>query len=290
MPLPPHRPGNRPEERIAVVTGTSSGFGLLTAVTLSKRGFRVVAAMRDLSRAGDLRSKAGLEGVSERIVYERLDVTDLQAIPRVVAGVLAAYGRIDVLVNNAGFAVGGFVEEVPMDDWRLQMETNFFGLVALTKAVLPAMREQGSGLIVNIGSVSGRIGFPGYAPYAASKFAVAGFSESLRHEMSPYGVRVALIEPGAYRTPIWRKGLEHIRSSAGSPYDEKLQAVLRYSRRAADQAPDPQEVAELVGRIAVSDSGGFRFPVGRGSRLLLWGKALLPWNWLERLIARALSR
>lgn len=191
-------------------------------------------------------------------------------------------------MNNAGFAVGGFVEEVSMETWRRQMETNFFGLIAVTKAVLPFMRAQRSGLIINVSSVSGLTGFPGYAPYAASKFAVEGFSESLRQEMLSYGVRVVLVEPGSFRTPIWGKGIAGIHSPEGSPYRARLEEVLRYSRRSAETAPDPQEVADLIARITAKRAPRLRYPVGKGSRVLMIGKALIPWKVLEGIISKSL--
>ncbi|MBB3109691.1 NAD(P)-dependent dehydrogenase (short-subunit alcohol dehydrogenase family) [Paenibacillus phyllosphaerae] len=274
------------KERVAFITGTSSGFGMLTAIELAKQQYRVIATMRDPRKAAELLERAERTGVAERIVILALDVTEPLSIARAVSETLDKYGRIDLLVNNAGFAVGGFVEEVAMDDWRRQMETNFFGLVAMTQAVIPVMRKQSSGIIINIGSVSGRIGFPGYAPYAASKFAVEGFSESLRHELGPLGIHVALVEPGAYRTPIWDKGLEQIRSSGNSPYVRRLEAIMRYARRTSETAPDPQQVADLIGRIARARSPRLRYPIGRGSTLALWGKALLPWKWFERVIER----
>ena len=199
---------------------------------------------------GELSNRAEEAGVTERIHYLQLDVTDSESVISAVDTVFEQYGHIDVLVNNAGFAVGGFIEEVPMEEWRRQMETNLFGLISVTRAVLPVMREQKRGLIVNLSSVSGLSGFPGYAPYAASKFAVEGFTESLRHEMSSFGIRVVLVEPGAYRTPIWNKGLGEIHQNESSPYKHKLDAVLRYSKHASETAPDPQEVADLIGRIA----------------------------------------
>ncbi|ULO05572.1 SDR family oxidoreductase [Paenibacillus sp. 19GGS1-52] len=277
------------QDSIALITGTSSGFGLLTAVTLAGKGFIVVATMRDLSRKAELERQAAEAGVLDRIHVMTLDVTVGASIEAAVAAIHDTFGRIDVLVNNAGFAVGGFVEEVSMEDWRQQLDTNFFGLVAVTKAVLPAMRKQGSGIIINVGSVSGLSGFPGFAPYAASKFAVEGFSESLRHELSPFGIKVVLIEPGSYRTPIWGKGIDHISTSEESPYAEHLAAVLKYSRHAAETAPDPQQVADLIGRITSMRAPRLRYPIGKGSRLLILGKTLLPWKWLERLIAKGLT-
>ncbi|WP_445739054.1 SDR family oxidoreductase [Paenibacillus sp. FSL K6-4396] len=274
---------------VALITGTSSGFGMLTAITLAKQGYLVVATMRDLSRRGELVRLAGEAGITERLVYEQLDVTDSESVQTAITKVVLEYGRIDMLVNNAGFAVGGFIEEVSMEDWRRQMDTNLFGLIAVTRAVLPVMREQKQGLIVNLSSVSGLSGFPGYAPYAASKFAVEGFTESLRHEMSSFGVRVVLVEPGAYRTPIWNKGLGEIHRSENSPYKHKLDTVLRYSKHASETAPDPQEVADLIGRIARMRAPRLRYALGKGSRVLIIGKLFLPWKWLEWIIARGLK-
>ncbi|PAD31748.1 SDR family oxidoreductase [Paenibacillus sp. 7523-1] len=274
---------------VALITGTSSGFGMLTAITLAKQGYRVAATMRDLSRNEQLVQLAEQAGIADRLHYMCLDVTDSDSVQAAVAAVLQMYGRIDMLVNNAGFAIGGFIEEVTMDDWRRQMETNLFGLIAVTRAVLPVMREQKRGLIINLSSVSGLSGFPGYAPYAASKFAVEGFTESLRHEMASFGVRVVLVEPGAYRTPIWNKGLGEIHRDDNSPYKEKLDAVLRYSAHAGQTAPDPQEVADLIARIARMRAPRLRYALGKGSRVLIVGKTLLPWKWLEWIIARALK-
>jgi NAD(P)-dependent dehydrogenase (short-subunit alcohol dehydrogenase family) len=275
-------------DRVALITGTSSGFGLLTALKLAGQGYKVIATMRDLSRKGELEQQAQQAGLLKQLHLMTLDVTDSDSIEAVISSISETFGRIDILVNNAGFAIGGFIEEITMEEWRQQMETNFFGLVAVTRAVLPIMREQGSGTIINIGSVSGLSGFPGYAPYAASKFAVEGFSESLRHEMSPYGIRVVLIEPGSFRTSIWGKGIEHIRQNEGSPYKERLDAVLRYSKRTAETAPDPSQVADLIGRITEMRAPRLRYPIGKGTRILILGKTLLPWKWLERIIAKEL--
>lgn len=276
------------QDPTALITGTSSGFGLLTAITLARRGYKVIATMRDLSRKGELVRQAEQAGVLERIHLMTLDVTEESSVNSAVRTVIDLFGRVDVLVNNAGFAVGGFVEEVSMEEWRRQMETNFFGLIAVTKAVLPLMRAQREGLIINVSSVSGLTGFPGYAPYAASKFAVEGFSESLRQEMRSFGIRVVLVEPGSFRTPIWEKGIAGIHSSEGSPYQTRLDEVLRYSRRSAETAPDPREVAELIGRITAKRAPKLRYPVGKGSRLLTLGKILLPWKLLESIVAGSL--
>jgi NAD(P)-dependent dehydrogenase (short-subunit alcohol dehydrogenase family) len=276
--------------KTALVTGASSGFGLLASVALAKSGFRVIAAMRDPDRRAPLLKEAEQAGVVGQIDILKLDVTQHEQIAEAVAQVIGTYGKIDVLINNAGFAAGGFVEEVPLTEWYELMETNFFGLVAVTKAVLPHMRERRSGTIINVSSVSGRIGFPGYGPYAASKFAVEGFSETLRLEMLPHGVHVALVEPGAFKTNIWEKGFARLRFDPSSPYRDMMEAVLAYSRKTAETAADPLEVAETIVRIAQAEEPPFRHMAGRGVRLTMLMKQLLPWRWLERAILRQLRR
>lgn len=203
-----------------------------------------------------------------------------------VQEIIEKHGRIDVLVNNAGMAIGGFTEEVALEDWKQVMETNFYSVVALTREVLPHMRAARSGKIINVSSVSGRFGFPGYGAYAASKFAVEGFSESLRFEMLPYGVYVSLVEPGAYATAIWDKGFTYAAKNEkeDSPYREAYGRIKAYSKQALKQAGDPEEVAKLVANIAQSRYPKLRYIIGKGAYMTVWGKALLPWKWLERIV------
>ncbi|WP_374016342.1 SDR family oxidoreductase [Paenibacillus thiaminolyticus] len=273
---------------VAFVTGASSGFGMLASVKLAEQGYRVIATMRATSRPEALTELAAARGVESRLVVRRADVTDAASIQAAVAYALGTYGRIDLLVNNAGYAQGGYVEEVTMEQWRAQFETNVFGAIAAAKAVLPHMRDQGRGTIINIGSISGRIAFPGYAPYAASKFAIEGFSESLRLEMKPYGVHVVLIEPGSYPTNIWEKGFASIALDDASPYRNCLERILRFSRQSASSKADPWEVANLIARIAADKRPRFRYPIGSGTRLLLAAKTLLPWTLIEKLVLRLL--
>ncbi|GIP35761.1 SDR family oxidoreductase [Paenibacillus sp. J2TS4] len=275
---------------VALVTGSSSGFGMHICIALAKQGYTVMATMRNTGRGTALLQMAQQEGaeVASAIQLRQLDVTDAQLIDDVVEQTVQEYGHIDLLVNNAGYACGGYAEEVPLEEWREQFETNFFGLVSVTKAVIPYMRERRQGTIVNMSSISGLFGLPGYAPYAASKFAVEGFSEALRLELLPFGVHVVLIEPGAYNTAIWQKGFDTITIRSGSPYREWMEAVLRFSRRAADTAPGPEHVAEMVAKIARTSRPGLRYPTGRGSLLLRAGRRILPWRWLEKLVLRIL--
>ncbi|ALF10848.1 oxidoreductase [Parageobacillus thermoglucosidasius] len=276
------------KQPVAFVTGASSGFGLLTSVALAGEGYRVLASMRNLTNKGQLEAAAKEAVVADRIEIVQLDVTDFSAAETVIQDVIRRYGQIDLLVNNAGYAAGGFTEEVAIEEWQRQFETNFFGLVAVTKAVLPSMRERRSGKIVNISSISGRIGFPSMGPYVASKFAVEGFSESLRLEMLPYGVHVVLIEPGSYKTDIWSKGLGAVTIHPNSPYVKEMKAILKYVNKIADAAPAPDEVIRQIVQVAKSPSPKLRYPVGKGVKLGIILKNILPWKWWERIVTKRL--
>lgn len=276
------------KQPVAFVTGASSGFGLLTSMALAGEGYRVLASMRNLKNRGRLEAAAKEAGVTDRIEIIQLDVTDFSTVETVIQDVIRRYGRIDMLVNNAGYAAGGFTEELAIEEWRRQFETNFFGLVAVTKAVLPSMRERRSGKIVNISSISGRIGFPSMGPYVASKFAVEGFSESLRLEMMPYGVHVVLIEPGSYKTDIWSKGLGAVTIHPNSPYVKEMEAILKYVNQIADTAPAPDEVIRQIVQVAKSPSPKLRYPVGKGVKLGIVLKNMLSWKWWERMVAKRL--
>src|SRR5271157_3317467 len=195
------------EERNAVVTGSSSGIGLLTAVELALNGYGVVATMRNLGSSGKLEEAAQKAGVRDRVEVRRLDITEFESLPVAVEEIVRSHGRIDVLVNNAGFSMAGFAEDMTLAELRRQMETNFFGNVAMSKAVLPVMRKQRSGHIIQIASIVGRMAAPLVSSYAASKFALEGWSEALRIEVHSLGIRVVLVEPGDYETDIWERNL-----------------------------------------------------------------------------------
>ncbi len=275
-------------KRVVFITGASSGFGFATSLRLAQEGYRVAASMRDLRNGAPLLDAAERQGVAGRIECVRLDVTDPESVHQAVGGVVEKYGTIDVLINNAGYAQGGFVEELDLEAWKRQFETNFFGMVTVTRSVLPVMRTNRRGIIVNISSISGRVGFPGMGPYVASKFAVEGFSESLRLEMLPYGVYTVLIEPGAYKTNIWSKGLNAFEVKRDSPYYEQALSMIRSVETVAEHAGDPAEVAETIARAIQARRPKLRYPVGGGVKAGLLAKALLPWKWLELVMEKRL--
>lgn len=275
--------------KIAVITGASSGIGLLTAVELARSGFQVVATMRELNRRTGLEQAAGLAGVSPYMDIRRLDITDFDLIPSLLESVVRDYGRVDALVNNAGFAVAGFAEDLTLGEIRSQFETNFFGHVAMTKAVLPIMRQQRSGHIIMVSSVSGLHAAPTISSYSASKFALEGWSEALRMEVSRLGIKVVLVEPGSFQTDIWTRNayIGHKVLDGSSPNRERGQKMR--DRIQSIPKRDPIIVAKAIAQIARDPSPRLRYLIGNDARTQLWLKRVLPWKWHERLVARALK-
>ena len=284
----------RRPERIAtaLVTGAGGGLGLETAVLLAAAGFRVAAGLRDVSRSDALLERARQAGVAERIMPLQMDVTDAGQIRAAVEAAESAFGGIGTLVNNAGFAAGGYTEAIPAEVWRRQFDVNLFGAVETVRAVLPGMRRRGSGLIVQVGSVSGRIGMPGFAAYNASKFALAGWSEALRHELRPLGIGVVLVEFGSYRTGIWNKGLTDLPEDTPADYLPQYRRMLDLARHSTERAPDPRLAAEHIVRIVRGRGRPRRFqhPAGAGVRLGFAARALLPWTLWEWALGLVMDR
>jgi NAD(P)-dependent dehydrogenase (short-subunit alcohol dehydrogenase family) len=247
----------------ALVTGSSSGFGLLTCVALAQRGFKVWASMREPGRAGLLREALEASGFgSARVEIVGLDVTDAKQTDAVVERILDCDGAVDVLVNNAGTMLTGFAEDVGDAALREQFETNFFGVVRLTRALLPAMRERRYGKVINVSSVSGRRALPDHSAYCASKFAVEGWSESLRYEMIPYNVFVSLVEPGMFpSTGIFDRGTAEPKGSVHAKSRAALGAATAKMQKWLARA-DPRDVAEVVAGIALAEAPRLRYPVG----------------------------
>ncbi|MFG6494839.1 oxidoreductase [Fictibacillus sp. UD] len=277
------------KRKTAIVTGTSSGFGMLCAVELAKAGFDVVSTMRNLDRAENLLKLADVHNVADQIHLHPLDVTSAESVSTFTA-YIKKFHSIYVLVNNAGFALGGFAEELTVDEYRLQFETNVFGVIAVTQAVLPIMRKNRRGRIINMSSISGKFGFPGLSPYTASKHALEGYSESLRLELMPFGIDVVLVEPGSYQTNIW-SSIDNMTINSESPYHFYMEALLEDIETGKGSHGDPLDVAKLVTRIATSSkTPKLRYTIGKGVRLSLFLKVILPWKWLEKVILKKLLK
>jgi NAD(P)-dependent dehydrogenase (short-subunit alcohol dehydrogenase family) len=275
-------------DKIALITGSSSGFGLLTSIELAKAGFRVVATMRDLGRRERLDQAAAAAGVAAQLDVRTLDVTNFISLPAFVDGVVRDYGRLDVLVNNAGFAVAGFAEDIKLDELRYQFETNFFGAVAMTKAALPTMRRQHSGHIIMVSSIAGLSGSVTVSSYSASKHALEGWSESLRLEINSLGIKVVLVEPGAFQTDIWTRAV--MGEQATKETSPNIQRSLRMRDRVqALPKRDPIEVARLIASIAQDPNPKLRYLVGSDAKMQLAFKRILPWKWWEKMVANFLK-
>jgi NAD(P)-dependent dehydrogenase (short-subunit alcohol dehydrogenase family) len=277
-------------QKVAVVTGSSSGIGMLTALELARNGFRVVATMRNLGKRGQLDRLASEGGIQQNIDVRRFDVTDFLAIQPTMDAVVRDHGRIDVLVNNAGFALGGFAEDVELGELREQMETNFFAHTQVTRAVLPTMRQQRSGHIIMISSISGQCAQAGVSSYSASKWALEGWSESLRIECLPLGIHVVLVEPGAFKTDVWDTNVHVAQKAFGgeSPNRERARRFREYVQKKVVKR-DPQQVATLIARIVQDKNPQLRYLAGPDAHVQRWLKRVLPWKLYEKLIIREIG-
>src|SRR5438105_15164969 len=273
-------------DKVALVTGSSSGIGLLTAIELANNGFKVIASMRDLGRRDRLDQAASAAGVSDKLDVQRLDVSESAAMPALAEKLVRDYGRLDVLVNNAGFAVAGFAEDVKLDELRQQFETNFFGHVALTKAVLPTMRQQRSGHIIMVSSISGLHGAFSISSYSASKFALEGWTESLRMELNSLGIKVVLVEPGSYETDIWTRNARIAQKMLDGTSPNRERGQKMRDRVQAIPKRYPMIAARAIARIAQDPNPRLRYIIGPDAHIQLWLKRMLPWKWHEKLVAR----
>lgn len=239
------------------ITGASSGFGLAFARQALERGDRVVATARNPARLAALAALA-----PERVLVHKLDVTRPEDATLAATAGVERFGRIDVLVNNAGYGIVGAVEETPEAELRAQMETNFFGAVAVTKAVLPHMRAQRAGAIVNISSLGGQLSFGGFSAYSASKFALEGLSEALAQEVAPFGIKVLIVEPGAFRTEFAAAdALKHM------PVMDAYRDIVGATRDFAHgmdgtQAGDPAKAARAVVAALEAERTPLRLQLG----------------------------
>jgi NAD(P)-dependent dehydrogenase (short-subunit alcohol dehydrogenase family) len=246
--------------------------------------------MRNLGKRGQLDKQAANGGIARNIDVRQLDVTDFPSIQPTIDAIVRDYGRIDVAVNNAGFALGGFAEDVDLSELREQLETNFFAHTQVTRAVLPVMRQQRSGQIIMISSISGLCGAVGVSSYSASKFALEGWSEALRMECLPLGIHVVLVEPGAFKTDVWDTNV-HIAQKAFSGESPNRDRARRFSEYVQKQIVkrDPQQVATLIARIVQEKNPQLRYLAGPDAHMQKWLRRLVPWKVYEKLIIRALG-
>jgi NAD(P)-dependent dehydrogenase (short-subunit alcohol dehydrogenase family) len=248
-------------ERVVLITGSSAGIGRSTAELFAASGWHVAATLRQLSTAPPFVDSSG------RIKTFALDVTDKASIDRAVSEILAAYGRIDALVNNAGYGLVGPFESIDEAQIRRQFETNVFGLMNVTRAVLPHMRERRSGTVINVASIGGRLTFPFYSVYHATKWAVDGFSEALNYELQEFNVRVKIIEPGPIKTEFYGRSEDQPNDASLGAYATTFKRVYARMKEAGLSAPGPHIVAEAIMKAATDGSGTLRYTPNAGALL-----------------------
>ena len=253
---------------VILITGCSSGFGMLTALHFARKGDTVYASMRNTSKAGELEKACQAEDLTIEVV--QLDVTDDESVTGAVKHIMDDAGRIDVLVNNAGIGATGPVEETDDDEAKEIFETNFFGALRVTRAVLPHMRQQRAGTIVNVSSLAGRVSPPFDGIYSASKHALEAASEALYYEVHPFGVRVLLIEPGAFETSISGSVRVARRFTEGSPYIELQQRFEQALTRlpTGGERGDAQVVAEAIYDAVNDEEPKLRYLVGQDAEMI----------------------
>ena len=268
--------------KVAVVTGSSSGIGYETSLLLARNQFTTYATMRNLSKGDGLRESASKEKIPLRVA--QLDVNNDSSVDNTIDDIVRENGRIDILVNNAGYDLFGSLEELSLEEIKQQFETNVFGVIRATKAVIPTMRKQGNGTIVNISSVGGRIGLiPFNTAYHASKFALEGFTESLRQELAEFNIKIILIEPGFISSNF----MDNIKTAKGfdsnkSPYAKTVQQVFQGFQPMIASSSHPTEVAHTILNAVNSTSPELRYPVGKDAESIFKARTELSDRELEK--------
>ena len=258
-------------EKVALVTGSSSGIGFETALALARENYFTYASMRNTSKAVKIQEIAKKENLNLKVI--ELDVDKEDSIKSAVKKIQEQKGRIDVLVNNAGYGLFGCIEDITMDELKAQFQTNFFGVVSLIQEIAPIMRKQGSGIIVNVSSVAGRIGFPGTPAYISSKFALEGLSECMRYELSPFGIKTIIIEPGVIQTNFF-SSMKVADGKPGSPYKEITEKVMNGVKMMAEMGTPPVEVAKTIMKAIKTAEPLPRYVVGSDASMFLEAKKM----------------
>jgi NAD(P)-dependent dehydrogenase (short-subunit alcohol dehydrogenase family) len=254
-------------DKVILITGASSGIGRETAKLFQAKNWKVAATMRSPEKATDLQKIADLETF-------RLDVTDVESIKTAIADVIKKFGRIDVVVNNAGYGLIGAFEAASPEQIEKQFQTNVFGLMNVCREILPYFREQKRGTIINVASVGGRVTFPLYSLYHATKWAVEGFSESLSYEVGQFNIKIKIIEPGPIKTDFYDRSQDVTRRDGLTAYDAIIDKAMPNMQKAGETAPDGRVVAETIWTAATDGTNKLRY--GVNTKGILTARKFLP--------------
>jgi NAD(P)-dependent dehydrogenase (short-subunit alcohol dehydrogenase family) len=272
------------KKKVALVTGSSSGMGFTTAVMLARAGIHTYASMRNLKKSKTITDLADKENLPLQVI--QLDVNDDKSVNDAIAKIVTEKERIDVLVNNAGYGLFGSIEDVSIEEMKAQFETNFFGVMRVTQLVLPIMRKQKSGTIVNVSSVGGRISLPVLSAYNSTKFALEGLSESMSYELEPFGIKVVIIEPGVIRTNIMNSSIFAKKAQdPKSPYFSLIQKVENnFKLMMENKSSPPEEVAKVILVALTSKNPQLRYTVGDDAATMIQARVNMSDNEFKKMI------
>jgi len=265
------------------ITGASSGIGRATVELFAKKGWQVAATMRSPEKESSLQKL-------ENVRLFRLDVTQPKTFDEALKGALEAFGNVDVLVNNAGYGAVGIFEKANPVQIQKQFDTNVFGLMNVTRAFLPHFRKRKSGQIINISSVGGRITFPVYSVYHATKWAVEGFSESLQFELRPFNIEVKLVEPAAIKTDFYTRSKDVFQKEGFSGYDAYEKVTLANANKFGEEAPGPEVVAKTIWKAATNNCNKMRYPSSAQGKMLLFIRKVIPLRWFLFIIRSTVEK
>ncbi len=276
------------KNKVALVTGSSSGMGFATAIMLARAGIHTYASMRNLKKSKTITELASTENLPLQVV--QLDVIDKKSVKEAITKIVTEKERIDVLVNNAGYGLFGSLEDISIEELKAQFETNFFGVIRVTQLVLPIMRKQKSGTIVNVSSVGGRIGLPVLSAYHSTKFALEGLSESMSYELEPFGIRVVIIEPGVIRTNIMNSSIIAKKAQdPKSPYFSLIQKVENnFKLMMENESSPPEEVAKAILGVVTSENSQLRYTVGNDAATMIQARVSMSENQFKKMIMQNL--
>lgn len=270
-------------KKTVLITGTSSGIGRSTALYFASKGWNVAATMRTPEKEKELSKVDGIK-------LFKLDVTDPASIQSAIEESISVFGGIDVVVNNAGYGGVGVFEAASQEQIQRQFDTNVFGVMNVTRAILPYFRQKKSGTIINVTSVGGLITFPIYSVYHSTKWAVEGFAEALQYELRPFNIKIKNIEPGAIKTDFYDRSQDLFKKEGLTDYDNYAKVAFENTQNAGVNAPGPEIVAKKIYNAAMDRSFRLRYPAGPQAPVLLFLRRLLPLSWFRGIVKLVVER